>query len=180
MVWPYEFVSLTSEEKHARREMLDRYGFLAHCSALAPVLVFGLTQLARLAHRYATGTLRGVGGQGVYAEVPSSPAVKARGTTALDRLQTTWAKLGWWMGDSVYLAGTSWGRREEWILGFSWTAWLLLLCTLETGKGQSAGLLNDTIKQYANDYQTIFISPSGSASWPCRSCPSSIYCHSKP
>ncbi|ATY65330.1 Flavo transmembrane component [Cordyceps militaris] len=134
MGWPYEFVSLTPEQKHARREVLDRYGFLAHCSALAPVLVFGLVHLARLAYAYATGTLRGVDGQGTYAEIPNSPAIKARETTATRKLHTTWAKLWWWMGDEVRVAGTSWGRREEWVLGLSWTAWLLLLCTLETGK----------------------------------------------
>ncbi len=139
MGWPYEFVSLTSEEKHARREVLAWYGFVAHCSALAPVLAFGLAHLARLLYRYATGSLRGAGGQGLYAEVPNSPAIKAQETTAVGRLQTTWARLAWWLGDEVRLAGTSWGRRDEWILGLSWTAWLLLLCTLGTGKGQDAG-----------------------------------------
>lgn len=135
MGWPYEFVKLTPEEKHARREVLDRYGLIAHYSALAPVLVFGCAHIGRLAYRYATGTLRGVDGQGTYAEIPNSPAIKAHETTASGQLRARWTKVRWWMGDEVRFAGASWGRREEWVLGLSWTAWLLLLCFLETGKG---------------------------------------------
>ncbi|KAJ6790404.1 hypothetical protein PWT90_10465 [Aphanocladium album] len=134
MGWPYEFGSLTPEEKHVRREVLDRYGLVAHYSALAPVLVFGCIHLGRLAYRYATGTLSGVDGQGTYAEIPNSPAIKAHESTAAGQLQTKWAKLKWWMGDEIHFAGMSWGRREEWALGLSWTAWLLLLCFLGTGK----------------------------------------------
>ncbi|KAM3462887.1 hypothetical protein MY5147_006999 [Beauveria neobassiana] len=134
MGWPYEFVKLTPEEKHARRDVLDRYGLIAHCSALAPILVFGLIQLVRLTYRYATGTLRGADGQGTYAEIPNSPAFKAQEHTAASKFQTAWAKFRWWMGDEFRLAGTSWGRKEEWAVGLFWTAWLLLLCFLETGK----------------------------------------------
>ncbi|OAA56040.1 Flavoprotein transmembrane component [Cordyceps fumosorosea ARSEF 2679] len=134
MGWPYEFVSLTPEQKHARREVLDWYGFVAHCSALAPVLAFGLLHLARLAYRHVTGTLRGVDGQGTYAEIPNSPAIKAQEIAAVRKLYTTWTRLRWWLGDEVRVGGASWGRREEWVLGLSWTAWLLLLCFIETGK----------------------------------------------
>ncbi|KAJ3495508.1 hypothetical protein NLG97_g3345 [Lecanicillium saksenae] len=134
MGWPYEFVSLTPEEKHVRREVLDRYGLVAHYSVLAPVLVFGCIHLGRLAYRYATGTLSGVDGQGTYAEIPNSPAIKAHESTAVSQWRTKWVKLRWWMGDEIHFAGANWGRREEWALGLSWTTWLLLLCFLETGK----------------------------------------------
>ncbi|XWW99299.1 hypothetical protein V2A60_007308 [Cordyceps javanica] len=118
MGWPYEFVSLTPEQKHARRDVLDRYGLVAHCSALAPVIIVGLVHLARLAYRCATGTLRGVGGQGTYAEIPNSPAIKARETAATTKLRTAWARLRWWMGDELRFAGMSWGRKEEWLLDY--------------------------------------------------------------
>jgi hypothetical protein len=31
--------------------------------------------------------------------------------------------------------------RTEWVVGISWTAWLLLLCVLETGEGKSRYLV---------------------------------------
>lgn len=135
MGWQYEFVSLTSDEKRARRDVLDWYGFIAHCSALAPVIVVGLIHLARLVYRYMTGTLRGLGGQGTYAEIPNSPAVKAQGSTTTGVLRTRWSQFQWWMGDEIRFCSMSWGRRADWILGLVWTLWLLFLCLFQTGTG---------------------------------------------
>lgn len=178
MGWPYEFANLTSEEKHARREVLDKYGLFAHYSALAPVLVFGLIHLARLAYRYATGTLRGADGQGTYAEIPNSPLVKAQQSTAVARLRAGWSRLRWWMGDEIYFAGTSWGRKDEWTIALGWTAWLLALCTLETGRGMVSAA---TRKQRTpiDSLQTTFTSRNALASLPSPSSRSNISCRSR-
>lgn len=41
----------------------------------------------------------------------------------------------WWLGEDVWLMGSHWGQRDEWILGIAWTAWLLALSIHGTGKG---------------------------------------------
>lgn len=134
MGWPYEFTGLTTEQKHLRREALDRYAAIAHFSAFAPAAVFLLVRLARYALRFRPGFA--ADGHGEYQEVPRSPVVKARRLGVPGGLGARWRMLCWWMADDVYFAGAHWGRRDDWIFGLSWAAWLLALCVVGTGTGQ--------------------------------------------
>lgn len=138
MGWPYDLsLSLSHQDKLLRRQTIDYYACVAHYSALAPVLAFLLFRLARRAVR-ATAAARAPrhdGGQ--YQEVPHSPLAKAHRRHLSGDLAARCRKLQWWMLDDVYLGGLRWGRRHEWILGLVWAAWLLALCVLDTGKGQS-------------------------------------------
>jgi hypothetical protein len=52
-------------------------------------------------------------------------------------LGARWRALLWWLGDDIVFRGVSWGKRDEWLLGLVWTSWLLVLCVLGTGEGQS-------------------------------------------
>ncbi|POR35904.1 Putative metalloreductase AIM14 [Tolypocladium paradoxum] len=131
MGWPYDFASLSPEEKLQRRQTLDLYACTAHYSALAPALVFLVFRLAR---RAAVGSGSGPDDQGQYEPLPRSPVVKARRRAAPGRVAAQWRRLRWWLLDDVYFAGAHWGQRDEWILGLAWTTWLLALCVLDTGK----------------------------------------------
>ncbi|PNY29580.1 metalloreductase AIM14 [Tolypocladium capitatum] len=139
MGWPFAFASLSHEEVLRRRQTLDLYACAAHYSALAPALLFLVFRLAR---RAAVGSGSGPGshGQGQYEPVPRSPvlrspvAAKARCRAAPGSVAARWRRLRWWLHDDVYVGGAHWGRRDEWILGLAWTAWLLALCVLDTGK----------------------------------------------
>lgn len=142
MGWPYEFVSLTPEEKHARRSVLDLYARIAHLSALAPGIIIALFLLARQAIRYIKSKVGGENStnsssHGTYAEIPRSPLAKAHRLSARGSMEARWTSFKWWMSDDVHFLGTSWGQRGEWILGGAWTAYLLILCFLQTGKGSN-------------------------------------------
>lgn len=150
MGWPYEFVTLSHEEKLLRREALDYYGRIAHYSALSPLLVLLVLRLVRYAVRSVSGASGGSGGgnaegsasgrggrgRGRYEQVPPSPLVKAQRMSPGGQLAARWRMLVWWVGDDVVLGGVSWGQRREWIAGGVWMAWLLALSMLGTGKGQ--------------------------------------------
>lgn len=130
MGWPYEFVTLSTEEKHLRRQSLDHYAAIAHYSLIGPLIALVSFKLLS----FAVSRLSG-GDVGVYQRVPGSPTIKAhRGRVAGD-LAVRWRKFTWWMGDDVQLFGQVWGQRDEWILGSAWMLWLLTLCVVGTGKG---------------------------------------------
>ena len=135
MGWPYEFVTLTDEEKHRRRESLDYYGAIAHYSLIAPLLGLIIFKLLRLAvARVSGGSSSGGTGSGSYHRVPGSPTIKAHRGGLTGSLAQKWTKLTWWMSDDVRLLGQDWGQRDQWILGTAWTLWLLVLCVAGTGK----------------------------------------------
>ncbi|KPM36968.1 hypothetical protein AK830_g9604, partial [Neonectria ditissima] len=71
--------------------------------------------------------------RGSYREVPSSPALKARGRPWFADVVRRWARVRWWLGDDVFLLGAHWGRRDEWVGGAAWMAWLLVCCVRGTG-----------------------------------------------
>lgn len=139
MAWPYEFRSLSDEEKELRRQSLAFYAAVAHLSAFAPPLASLLFRLVRNASS-RLGSRDG----GSYEAVPGSPAVKSRRLSGLGGWSSRWARLAWWMGDDVYFRGRHWGQRDEWVVGLSWTAWLLVLCVLGTGSGMSSLTMNLT------------------------------------
>ncbi|KFH41859.1 metalloreductase-like protein [Hapsidospora chrysogenum ATCC 11550] len=133
--WPYEFLTLSDEDKELRRQSLAFYAGIAHLSALLPVLVL---PLIRLIHHRAAGSNNRRGG---YEAVPGSPAVKARResggggdgglVTGQWRTRLAW----WWMGDDVrFLGRHRLGQRDEWIVGVVWATWLLVLSVLGTGR----------------------------------------------
>lgn len=134
MGWPYEFLTLSDQEKQLRRQSLDHYASIAHYSAFAPALIFLLCRLLSLVTRRASGG-KSAAGAG-YEAVPGSPVVKAaRRGSGIAGVEASWSKVVWWMGDEVYFRGENWGQKGEWVMGVSWTVWLLVLCVLGTGKG---------------------------------------------
>ncbi|KJZ76794.1 hypothetical protein HIM_03671 [Hirsutella minnesotensis 3608] len=131
MGWPYELmVDLSAEDKLLRRQNIDFYACLAHYSALTPALAYLLWRLACRA--LARGTAEG--GRGDYQEVPHSPTAKAHRGQLSGRFEVRWRQLCWWAQDDVSVLGMPCGRRDEWLLGFAWFAWLLCLCVVDTGK----------------------------------------------
>lgn len=183
MGWPYEFVSLSKEEKHARRDVLDLYGRIAHLSALGPGLILALVLLSRQAIRYAHRR-RGDSsdGHGSYAQIPRSPLVKAHRRSARGSIEAAWTTVTWWMCDDVRFLGSSWGQRGEWIFGIAWMAWLLALCVRQTGKGMSLLLVSNSLiaNMLMTGYKTTFTLPSASASLPFPSCQFTISYLSRP
>ncbi|KAF4340458.1 ferric cupric reductase transmembrane component 2 [Fusarium beomiforme] len=125
MGWPYEFLTLTEEEKHQRRLSLDHYACIAHISAFAPAILF---LIVRLVNRVRKGRNSG------YRQVPGSPGVKANRQRWISRLLEKGPMVQWWLGEDVYFIGSHWGQRDEWILGIAWTLWLLVLSVHGTGK----------------------------------------------
>lgn len=132
MGWPYKFISLTADERHARRETLDRYAAYAQLSALLPVALFLFYRLASWA-RKAVEEGRG----GSYGAVPTSPSLKMQRQTAWGAWRIRIGQLRWWLRDDVYIFGQFCGQRDQLLFGSLWTAWLLVLCVVETGHGNS-------------------------------------------
>lgn len=126
MGWPYEFLTLTDEEKHQRRLSLDYYAYIAHLSAFVPALLF---LVVRFINRVRKGRNSG------YLQVPGSPGVKANRQRWISRVMEKGPIVKWWLGEDVVLMGSHWGQRDEWVLGTAWTVWLLVLSVRGTGKG---------------------------------------------
>ncbi|RSL98452.1 hypothetical protein CEP52_010328 [Fusarium oligoseptatum] len=125
MGWPYEFITLTDEEKHQRRIALEYYAYVAFLSAFVPCLISILVQLITRVRRARRGQ---------YSEVPGSPGVKANQQRWITRMIGKWSAAQWWLGEDVYLLGSRWGQRDEWVFGVAWTLWMLILCVRGTGK----------------------------------------------
>ncbi|PHH64460.1 hypothetical protein CDD81_4535 [Ophiocordyceps australis] len=130
MGWLFEFVDLTPDQKEQRRRAIDFFALVAHYSALAPALVFLAVRLVRRLGRRLAVTKRSL----VYQQVPRSPLAKAHRHEASSLLTARWQRLQWWLSDDVSIARLSWGQRNQWAMGLAWTAWLLLLCFLGTGR----------------------------------------------
>ncbi|KAI5863704.1 metalloreductase Fre8 [Durotheca rogersii] len=128
MGWPYHFLDLDAEQKHARRQALDRYAACAQLSALVPIAVFLLYRFGS----WLVGLALTEGG-GDYAVVPHSPALKRRRQSCLGSLAGASRRVAWWLGDDVVFLGTRWGQRDQIIVGICWAAWLLFLCVIGTG-----------------------------------------------
>ncbi|EXA52431.1 hypothetical protein FOVG_00723 [Fusarium oxysporum f. sp. pisi HDV247] len=125
MGWPYEFLTLTDEEKHQRRLSLDYYAYIAHLSAFVPALLF---LVIRLINRVRKGRNSG------YLQVPGSPGVKANRQRWISRVMEKGPIVQWWLGEDVVFMGRHWGQRDEWVLGTAWAVWLLVLSVRGTGK----------------------------------------------
>lgn len=137
MSWPYHFLTLSKEDVLVRRHTIDHYARIALFSALAPAIIAILVRLVLRAARPLLRLGRDGGGRGRYSHIPGSPTVKAQRSSGLGALAARWRALMWWLGDDVVLGGVIWGQRDEWVLGLLWTSWLLVLCVLGTGEGES-------------------------------------------
>ncbi|KAL2127552.1 hypothetical protein VTI74DRAFT_10558 [Chaetomium olivicolor] len=128
MAWPnYHFIELSLAEKQARRETLDKYALYAQLSALVPVAVL---LCCRLVQRVAIPS----GSKGGYDAIPSSPVLKERRNSSMGSWRSRSRRAHWWLGEDVVVGGLVLGQRDQWVVGILWTAWLLLLCVLETGE----------------------------------------------
>ncbi|KAK4444994.1 Ferric/cupric reductase transmembrane component 2 [Podospora aff. communis PSN243] len=123
MGWPYHFIDLSPAEKALRREALDRYAFYAQLSAILPL---GVVLLYRVAV-WATKPR-----QDAYSAVPSSPALKSqrRGSSGWS---TRVRKVKWWLSEDFSQTNSVFGQRDEWVVGFAWLGWLLVLSIVGTG-----------------------------------------------
>ncbi|KAK3111163.1 hypothetical protein LTR53_013860 [Teratosphaeriaceae sp. CCFEE 6253] len=125
MGWPYHFVDLSSEQKDDRRRLLDYYGALAQLSLLIPLLVQQCYFVAKwLATRWRSGG---------DIDAPSSPCAKhERSNGVLSSAKAISRRLHWWSSGACSILGVHVGTNGEALAEFSWTAWLLLLCVLQT------------------------------------------------
>ncbi|KAI0880500.1 metalloreductase Fre8 [Annulohypoxylon maeteangense] len=129
MGWPYQFIDLDAEQKHARRQALDRYAAYAQLSALVPIaLVLLFRFVSWLVKRFSPERQRGV-----YEAVPASPALKQRRRSTTGVWVSTFRRFVWWLGDDVTFLGVSWGQRDQIFVGFAWTVWLVFLSMIGTG-----------------------------------------------
>ncbi|KAK0625273.1 ferric reductase NAD binding domain-containing protein [Bombardia bombarda] len=130
MAWPYQFLDLSEADKHVRRQLLDRYAIYAQLSVLVPVALVLILRVASWAAASRKPTS--------YSAVPSSPSIKARRESKTKQHSSSagWAsrarKVQWWLGEDVVLFDTIAGQRDQWVFGFSYLFWMLLLCVLDT------------------------------------------------
>lgn len=135
MAWLWKFVDLDDDQVLQRRHTLDRYAGYAQMSAFGPVFVVLIYRLAWWA------ILNFDTRRAVYDQVPDSPARKARRTSGLGAWEA-WSRLfTWWLGGHVVVFGHAYGRRDEWLFGLAWGAWMLVLSVLETGDGEPSNAL---------------------------------------
>jgi len=126
MTFGYKFINLNDEQKKSRRELLEYYPFVAQVSVL---LVFVLLQFGFF--------LSWLSKRGLDYERPRSPSIRKRedGTwTWLRKSQQGCDRMAWWLRRPLI---ANWGSRGEWLVGGSWAAWLLFLCVVNTGNGES-------------------------------------------
>ncbi|EDU39527.1 ferric reductase like transmembrane component [Pyrenophora tritici-repentis] len=121
----YSFETLSKEQQHQRREVLDRYGFAAQWSVL---VIFALFQLG-----FAVAWVLK---SGLTYDQPKSPSLTKRAGGKLGWLRRTKSasdNMLWWMRKDV-IKSWRWGTRGEWVGATIWTVWLFYLCIADTGK----------------------------------------------
>lgn len=140
-------MDLTSEEKHARRLVLDRYGHYGALLSISPMVVMLLVRIvswtvAFVRARYAqsrSGSSAGSAGlsssNARYDVIPDSPSLKSRRLTTRGSWETWFRRAKWWLSDDVVIFGQGLGQRDLWVGGGLWMAILLVLCVVETGRG---------------------------------------------
>lgn len=132
MGWPWKFVDLSEAEIKWRRQTLDRYSGYAQISAFGPVFLVLVYRLALWAIKTFDAK------RAAYSAVPGSPSRKKRRQSSLGAWEARYRLCHWWAGDDVVIFGQQWGRRDEWIFGLVWGAWMAALSVLETGDGESS------------------------------------------
>ena len=132
MSWPYHLLDLSDEEKHLRRERLDRYGVYAQLSSLIPILGYQLYSLGIWVYSERQKS------QVAYSEIPSSPITKQARRSSSGTIKKKWRSTTWWLEEEV---GKGWGLRSHWIAFGAWTSWLLFLCVHQTGEGMPSSPL---------------------------------------
>lgn len=130
----YRFLDLTTEQKLQRRENLDFYGLVAQVSILLPL--FWLQAYFLVA--WAQAKLFSYTGDEL-SSTPGSPYAKAvrreRGLTSTG-LAIRWRRFTWWCGDSLVVRDVRLGTNGQVAAAALWTIWLLILCFVDTGKGE--------------------------------------------
>ncbi|CAK7233195.1 hypothetical protein SBRCBS47491_008526 [Sporothrix bragantina] len=146
MAWPWEFLELTPDERHARRLVLDRYGHYGALFSASPILVMLLVRIARwivafvqvrLSHNRrsrSSGAAGSSSSNARYDVIPDSPSLKSRRLTARGSWETLYRRAKWWLSDDVVIFGQGLGQRDLWAGGALWMAVLLVLCVVETGR----------------------------------------------
>lgn len=118
----WHFVDLTQDQKHERRILLDRCGAIAQASVLVPLVVlqlyFGVCWLHDRLRRSHDIDQKTIHDQSLFQ--------------AITRIRQ-WI---WWAGEPVEVLGYHVSTRGDLIAATAWTAWLLLLCVLQTGDGK--------------------------------------------
>ncbi|KAL6788607.1 ferric reductase like transmembrane component [Trichoderma sp. SZMC 28012] len=127
MDWPYQFVTLSEADRHKRRILNDQYGLYAHLSPLVPIFGLLLVRLIRWRLRKLTGK------QAPYDAEATSSAVAIYEASVASSPLALWRRFAWWLSDNVEFAGLTLCQRDQLIFGGVWAAWLLFLCTKDTG-----------------------------------------------
>ena len=146
MAWPWEFLDLSPDERHARRLVLDRYGHYGALFSASPVLIMLLVRIVQWAVALTRTFLIRRGFQSrvgnfslsgsAYNVIPDSPSLKLRRLTARGSWEKWLRRTKWWLSDDVVVFGQRLGQRDLWVGGALWMAVLLLLCVVETGRGK--------------------------------------------
>ncbi|CAK7207591.1 hypothetical protein SEUCBS139899_010401 [Sporothrix eucalyptigena] len=143
MAWPWEFLELTPEERHARRLVLDRYGHYGALFSASPILVMLLVRIVqwivafvqarRVLSRFS-GSAGSSSSNARYDVIPDSPSLKSRRLTARGSWEALYRRSKWWLSDDVVIFGQGLGRRDLWVGGALWMTVLLVFCIVETGR----------------------------------------------
>ncbi|CAK7208965.1 hypothetical protein SCUCBS95973_000291 [Sporothrix curviconia] len=146
MAWPWEFLELTSDEKHARRLVLDRYGHYGVLFSASPILVMLLVRIVQGTIAFVQTRLfqnrggRSSGAAGSsssnarYDVIPDSPSLKSHRLTARGSWEIWYRRVKWWLSDDVMIFGQGLGQRDLWAGGALWMSVLVILCVVETGR----------------------------------------------
>lgn len=130
MGWPYDFPDLTKSEKLERRQILDLWGLIAQISVIIPLLLaFILSCIGPwLSRRQQGRTEEGI----------SSPRLKQETqdrNLSIASLLRRWRKIQWWLGDDLVVFRYRLGTKGEVLGAATWTTWLLVCSSLQTGRG---------------------------------------------
>ena len=127
MGWPYHFIDLTDDQKHIRRELLDKYAWIAQLSVFLPLLAIQTVSfLSWLSGRSEDGAMPGS---------PRHKETQSGSQARIAKAKRLRRKLGWWLGEPLEMAGSYLGLREEVLVAGGWFGWLLVLCFPQTGEG---------------------------------------------
>lgn len=127
MGWWYHIVNLEPDAKADRRKLLNQYGLYSQLSVLIPILAY---QIYRLVLWLWARNQRP---NAEYSAVAEPPVALRQKDSYFPGLSTRWKAAQWWLDGELtpYL-----GSRKRWVVGGTWSLWMLILCFSQTGHGK--------------------------------------------
>lgn len=135
-------LQLSQEQRQLQYQDCSHVATITHCSAVALLLaIASIAYFQQTVFRSRQSTPMGARDQD-QVQLPDHRSIHAnQHITRSHTLAQSWQRLQWWLVDKLPLGKANIGRRDEWILGLGWSAWLIFMCVSGQPRDGKSSLL---------------------------------------